>query len=791
MAENDVTIQINVDAKDAQQAIDDFGRASTKALKNTEKQSNNFFNTFKAGALRLAGPISAVVGGFLSIQKGINEAVEDAKLTRQIEASLLAVGDASSDTVQGILDFADAIKDATGVSDDLVKSTFITAQNFGISTDKAKELTVAAIDLAAATGTDVESAVRLLGGTFDGTVGKLANYGEEFRNLTKEQLEAGDAIDIVSKKFGGSAAKDLDTFSGRLGQLSNSFGDFLKEIGKTVTESPAVQAALSATAEGIDEVTEAIKRSKQEEESRDFSFGASVLGASGAYIQAAENIRQTNEQLKAFRDIEIGGQSKAVADGFAGIVEKAQGASSVTADFVTRLQSFPVQKVTQDIGLTGKALEELKKKAKETREQFEKFQGGIVSGRGTEQEKVLQKQKDDLKQLEAFAKQSGAASAKEISALRIKINQDTANQLLKIEQDTAKKGKEEAQKAAEEAAAEWKAILEKRRQDFENSFANPVRTGLASLFSKDSISSESVAGAVSGGLSLALQGKEGAKQFTAQLFGGAADLFLPGIGGAVTQIAGLLAQGPDQVKKVIEEFVKYVPEFIEAIADSIPVVVETLIDVLLFKGGLERIIGALIRASARVSIALAVAFRDAVVNGANAIGNAIGRFFSDALDAIFEPIQDLFKPLEDALNFVGDLINQLFQPIVDLIDAISGAFGGKGGGRGLIAETFDRWFSRGGLVYAADGFFQPRGTDTVPAMLTPGELVVPRDMVGELGAFLMNQKSEAPGSDAAMLSAIYAAVSGPLVVKTEAKVNQQAFADIILQLNRQNARLRA
>jgi hypothetical protein len=198
---------------------------------------------------------------------------------------------------------------------------------------------------------------------------------------------------------------------------------------------------------------------------------------------------------------------------------------------------------------------------------------------------------------------------------------------------------------------------------------------------------------------------------------------------------------------------------------------------------------------------LAVAFRDAIVNGAEAIGNAIGKFFADALDAIFEPIQDLFKPLEDALYFVSDLFVQIFEPIERLIAALtSNPFGGNGG-KGLIAEAGenigavfsgekDIWpFSKGGLVYAADGFFQPRGTDTVPAMLTPGELVVPRDMVGELGAFLNGQRSEAPGSDAAMLSAIYAAVSGPIVVKAEAKVNQQAFADIILQLNRQNARL--
>lgn len=782
MAENDVTIQINVDAKDAQKAIDDFGRESTRALSNTEKQSNNFFNTFKAGALRLAGPIGAVVGGFLSIQKGINEAVEDAKLTRQIEASLLAVGDASSDTVQGILDFADAIKDATGVSDDLVKSTFITAQNFGISTDKAKELTVAAIDLAAATGTDVESAVRLLGGTFDGTVGKLANYGEEFRNLTKEQLEAGDAIDIVSKKFGGSASKDLDTFGGRLGQLSNSFGDFLKAIGKTVTESPAVQDALKFTAEGIDAVTEALQRQKQES-----TIGVTITQIGASYSDTSEKVRLLKQELQAFQDINIGGQSKAVADGFAGIVEQAQGASSATADFVTRLQSFPVQKVTQDLGATGKALEDLKKKAKETREQFEKFQGGIISGRGTEQEKVLQKQKDDLKQLDAFAKQSGAASAKEIAALRIRINQDAANQILKINQDAQQKSNDDAKKKAEELSESLKRELERRRQDFETSFANPVSTALGGLFAGDVLSKESVAGAVSGGLAQALQGEQGAKQFTAQLFGGAADLVLPGIGGAVTQIAGLLSQGPDQVKKVIEEFVKYVPQFIEAIADAIPVVVETLIDVLLFKGGLERIIGALLRASPRIAISLASTFINAVSEGAGVIGQKIGEFFSDALNAIFEPIQGLFDPLTDALISVRDAVWQLYQPIFDLIDSLSG------GSTGDFFASLDpsQFFKNGGLVYAADGYFKPKGTDTVPAMLTPGELVVPRDMVGELGAFLNSQRSEAPGSDAAMLSAIYAAVSGPIVVKTEAKVKEQAFADIILQLNRQNARLRA
>lgn len=49
--------------------------------------------------------------------------------------------------------------------------------------------------------------------------------------------------------------------------------------------------------------------------------------------------------------------------------------------------------------------------------------------------------------------------------------------------------------------------------------------------------------------------------------------------------------------------------------------------------------------------------------------------------------------------------------------------------------------ARGGLVptmYAANGAFVPQGTDTVPAMLTPGEFVVQRSAVQSLGLSAMN-----------------------------------------------------
>jgi hypothetical protein len=58
--------------------------------------------------------------------------------------------------------------------------------------------------------------------------------------------------------------------------------------------------------------------------------------------------------------------------------------------------------------------------------------------------------------------------------------------------------------------------------------------------------------------------------------------------------------------------------------------------------------------------------------------------------------------------------------------------------------------ARGGPVYANRGIFVPRGTDTVPAMLTPGEFVVNRASVQRgnnlavLQAMNNNQQSSGP-----------------------------------------------
>ena len=845
MAENDVTIQINLESKDAQAAIELFGKESVKVLKRTEDQADSFFNTFAGARAKLVGAIGAITGAFYTLQAAINEAVEDAKLTRQIEASLRATDEASKDAVDGVLEFADALKEATSISDDLVKQAFITAKSFGTTSDQAKELTKAAIDLAAATGVDVDTAVRQLGGTLDGSIGKIGNLGAEFRNLTADQLKAGDAIALVNEKFGGAAAAQLDTYQGNVNKLSNAWGDFLKVIGKTVTESTIVQKFIGGLSDALDDLGKKLEATRKGQAE---ITGANIARGTGSL----EDLRLRRKELEALQGIDIGKQSREVATGFEAIVKSVEGSTRAASDFEDRLASFPVAAVPA-VQKTGKELEALKKEAQKLADEAKKFKEGLFGEFGTDAEKQAFKAQAALQKLAEFEKKR-VISVQEAEDLRLKIVTDFN---AKIEAENLRSAEKQA-KDAEEAAL-------KARQNIERAAAAPIEFAISK---KGPLSKEEVAASVVGGLNMALKGKAGATELVSKTLGGIGDLLLPGIGGAVAGLAELLARGPEATKQFIKDFIKAIPDIIEAISESIPVVVETLVDVLVNRGGAARIGIAIAKAMALQPVwarlgeevfgksgnEIADVIKSGITEGGtrardgfreaffalgpglvkagesfardiddsfnqagktldrefslffenfgntinewvNALGTGFSQFFNNIGPAFSQALQSFAADIGEALTSIFDPFIAALRPLTDAIQSaaetignISNVGSGVGGFFQQIGSALG--FAKGGLVYAADGF-NPRGTDTVPAMLTPGEMVIPRDMVGELAAYLQRQSPENTGSDTAVLAAILSAVQAPIVVKTEAKVNQNAFADIILQLNRQNKRLTA
>lgn len=105
------------------------------------------------------------------------------------------------------------------------------AATMGLNEEQIKNVMSAATDLAAATGQDLNSAVKTLSESYAGNVGQLGKLNPAVKNLTKEELANGEAVKLIQKQYEGFADTMANTFSGRDTQFANAFSDLQASVG--------------------------------------------------------------------------------------------------------------------------------------------------------------------------------------------------------------------------------------------------------------------------------------------------------------------------------------------------------------------------------------------------------------------------------------------------------------------------------------------------------------------------------------------------------------------------------
>jgi hypothetical protein len=248
MADDRIVISIELDDGSVRQG---FLRVQ-QAAKDSADKSSSFFRRvgeFASGAIladAIVSSIKKITDTLVSSTKYMIKAAEeeDAALTK-LNASLVASGSFSEMASQSFQNMAEELKRVTAFSDDQILSSSALARSFANSNEQAQKLVRAAVDLASATGTDLDTAITKLGATLQGSAAGLGRMSSQVRSLTKEQLYAGDAIDIIGAKFKGAASAASETYANKIIQLGNAFNDVAKQIGKFITQSPSVGIAIS------------------------------------------------------------------------------------------------------------------------------------------------------------------------------------------------------------------------------------------------------------------------------------------------------------------------------------------------------------------------------------------------------------------------------------------------------------------------------------------------------------------------------------------------------------------
>jgi len=207
-----------------------------KSLKQADTEIQGFggkvgeFGKKVAAAFAVAAAAAAAYAVKLGID-GVKAAIEDEAAQLRLASALRAATGATDAQIRATEDYISKTSLATGVSDDELRPAL---QRLALSTKdtgKAQELLALALDVSKGSGKDLETVATALGKAQDGNTTSLGRLGlglskAELATLSFEQLQTK-----LSDLFGGAAARNAQTFQGRIEVLKNGFNEAKEAVG--------------------------------------------------------------------------------------------------------------------------------------------------------------------------------------------------------------------------------------------------------------------------------------------------------------------------------------------------------------------------------------------------------------------------------------------------------------------------------------------------------------------------------------------------------------------------------
>jgi hypothetical protein len=809
----ELIIKINADIKSFNKKIEQ--------VKKTTEEFNDQLSTIGVSAGVAFAGLSAITFKTVEAFKGAKQA------SNQLEQSLKQQGIFSEDLLYTYKQMAVELQKLVAVDDDAVIAGQAVLQRFIGQNKITKELTLATIDFAQANKIDLESAFKLVGKTIGSKMNPLARqYGIELQEGLTTSEKMAVVTEKLNERFGGQAKAVADA-KGPLEALKLSFSDFQENIGEQL--APVLDVfvgGLNSLTVSINENNTAFKTIATL-----IAGGLGFAGLSLVVVGAVKGfllLNATAITLGVTLTTLTGGLFAVVAGvgaliatvalasrdkgkTFKGIIEandelisqnkklaelerqKKQGLAVDPEIQVAKLKIDNIKKQIESLKELKKTEEKKKKtlsdadeieaqrkRSEELRKQREDDAKKIIDDRKKLKEQLIDAGKDEFQKLDDLRLRR-LAIAGDDADLRLQIEKDFAESKLKLE-------KENTEKLIELRKAQFdyeKSLREKQAKEIQESASNPFSALKGFSDKSASEKQNSLIGAGAGIANSISKGAEGARNLVVTGAKTAIDAFIPGLGEAVGPLLEAFTQGPEATRAMVKEFaqalpdiiqgfIEAIPVFIEEFANQLPIVVERLTE------KLPDIINALVRAMPKVATALALQSPRIALAFIKELPNLAVQFVNTLVKEAPRFITELIKELGKGIGDIGGGILKGGGNVVgDIIGGVGDVLGGVG-------DFFG--FAEGGQYFAKS---VPSGfpNDSYPAMLQSGELVVDQSTSSGLRDFINQQKNGGADLNTAMLSQIISLLNAPVNVATSVQVNQKAFADIILQLNRQNQRL--
>ena len=208
--------------------LEEYNKKGLPAMKNINAEATKGQSIFAGLGAKIATAFS--VYAVINFAK---EALNAYNMQLKNEMKLKAALGERGAMFETLKKQSEELRDKTAINDE----TILSAQSFlavqGRTEKQIKKITETALDLSVVLGTDVLTATKYLDQTFESTIGRLGKYDERLKTLTDSQLENGDAVDLLAKKYEGMAEKSATS----LDKLKIKWEELVKGAGKFIYET--------------------------------------------------------------------------------------------------------------------------------------------------------------------------------------------------------------------------------------------------------------------------------------------------------------------------------------------------------------------------------------------------------------------------------------------------------------------------------------------------------------------------------------------------------------------------
>lgn len=249
-------------------AFSDGLKSAQNSLKSVGAQMQ------RTGALLSAAVTAPLVG--IGV-KSVAAFQKQEQALAAVEAAVRSTGGAAGFSTDQLAKMASELQNVTTFGDEdilnKVTANLLTFTN--VQGDVFRRAQVAAADLSARLGQDLQSSAIMLGKALNDPLAGLTalsrvgvSFTEEQKELVKALVEGGNAaeaqgviLDLLAEQYGGQAQALAETVGGQQTQAWNALGDALESVGAVIAEFiPPIAAAIKSAAEAFQALSPETRR---------------------------------------------------------------------------------------------------------------------------------------------------------------------------------------------------------------------------------------------------------------------------------------------------------------------------------------------------------------------------------------------------------------------------------------------------------------------------------------------------------------------------------------------------